>query len=299
MKNPGTLFEYAPPEQVEIGGVKATKVWVDMIPVYCVLPEGKRWGEPVKLCLFLSGLSGNKESLVELYARCITSRGYAGVFFDHYGHGERSREGTTCLNASREAAGKLGMRIARACFANMYRYGWEILGNGVLDTRRVIDWFEAQMPVEQVVMGGVSMGGDTAIAAAGADARLNRVLCLITTPDWLRPGMHDLSSGELMDPGRPDAKSQWYYDQFNPMTHVSRYARGVDALFACGELDTHIPPENAQRFIENLARIAPEAAGRMQIWWNRGQAHRVPAPADLERLFDWLLLQKPMTQDEA
>lgn len=295
MKDLGRIFEYAPAEWVTIGGVTVKKIWIDMLPVYCAFPQDYREGEPAKLCLFLSGLSGNKESLVELFAQKITSRGYVGVFFDHFGHGERSRAGVTCLNASKEEAGKVGRRIGMTCFTNMYRYGWEIIGNGVLDAQRVMDYFQARMPVAEFVMGGVSMGGDTSIAAAGADTRLNRVLCLITTPDWLRPGMCDLFTGEIMDPGKPDAKSQWYYDQFNPMTHLSRYARGVDALFACGEKDTHIPPENAQRFIENLSRIAPDAAARMQIWWNRGAGHVLPQAADMERLFDWFLLKKPMT----
>ena len=120
----------------------------------------------------------------------------------------------------------------------------------------------------------------------------------MTTPDWLRPGMHDLFTGEDMDPGKPDAKSQWYYDQFNPITHLSRYTRGIDVTFVCGELDTHIPPENAQRFISNLSRIAPDAAARMQIWWNKGQGHKSPSSEDLGMLFDWLLCGKDIVVAE-
>lgn len=282
-------FEYAPPETLEIDGIEVHKVWVDMIPVYYTLPEGYQEGDPMKICVFLSGLSGNKESLVTTYSDYITSRGYTGVFFDHYEHGERSIRGTTILNSTQEEVDALKNEILQTCFENMYRYGWEILGNTILDTERVIDWFTDHMPVTEVVMGGHSMGGDTSVAVAGIDERINRILCVVTTPDWLRPGMHDLFTGEDMDPGEPDAKSQWYYDQFNPITHLSRYARGIDMMFACGEIDTHIPPENAQRFRENLSRIAPEAADRIHIWWNEGQGHASPADEDLERLFDWLL----------
>ena len=110
--------------------------------------------------------------------------------------------------------------------------------------------------------------------------------------------MHDLFTGEDMDPGKPDAKSQWYYDQFNPITHLSRYTRGIDVTFVCGELDTHIPPENAQRFISNLSRIAPDAAARMQIWWNKGQGHKSPSSEDLGMLFDWLLCGKDIVVAE-
>lgn len=282
-------FEYAAPETLEIDGIEVHKVWVDTIPVYYTLPEGYQDGDEVKMCLFLSGLSGNKESLVTTYSNYITARGYMGVFFDHFEHGERSVNGTTILNSTAEEVADLKNKILNTCFENMYRYGWEILGNSILDAERVIDWFEANMPVTEIVMGGHSMGGDTSVAVAGIDERIDRLLCVVTTPDWLRPGMHDLFTGEAMDPGKPDAKSQWYYDQFNPITHLSRYTRGIDVMFVCGELDTHIPPENAQRFRENLSRIAPEAAERMHIWWNKGEGHKSPNAEDLGMLFDWLL----------
>jgi len=283
-------FAFRQPEKVTIKGIEATKVWVDTLPVYYTLPPNYREGDKVKICLFLSGLSGTKEDMVSAFSNHITSRGYVGVFFDHLGHGERSPKGITRLNAAKEEVNALRKQILEVCFGNLYRYGWEILGNGVLDSLRVIDFFEQYFAVSQVVMGGVSMGGDTAVATAGLDRRLDRLLCFITTPDWLRPGMCDLYSGQPMDPGKADAKSQWFYDQFDPMTHLDRYARGMDILFACGELDTHIPPENARRFIDTLAQTAPEAAARMNIWWNKGQGHAVPAADDLAKLFDWFLL---------
>lgn len=215
--------------------MEVIRIWVDTIPVYRVLPQTFAEGESVKLCLFLSGLSDNKENLFGSLGRSIARRGYMGVFMDHYGHGERAMRGATGPDSIQEEVRALARRIADTVFGNMYRYVWEILGNGMLDARRVIDYFCEKMPVSEVVMGGVSMGGDTSVATAGVDARIRRVLALITTPDWLRPGMCNLCTEEPMDPGYPDAKSQWYYDQFNPMTHLQRYARGVDILFACGK----------------------------------------------------------------
>ncbi len=285
-------FSYRPPEQVTIKGITVHKVCVDMLPVFYTLREGYREGDEMKICLFLSALSGTKEDMVSSFSNHITSRGYVGVFFDHLGHGERSPKAITRLNSSKEEVAALRKQILDTCFGNLYRHGWEILGNGVLDSMRVLDWFCQNFAVSKAVMGGVSMGGDTAVAAAGLDVRLDRLLCFITTPDWLRPGMCDLYTGQPMNPGKADAKSHWFYDQFDPMTHLNRYTRGMDILFACGELDTHIPPENARRFIRTLAQTAPGAAGRMHIWWNKGQGHAIPAPADLERLFDWFLLGK-------
>lgn len=77
-------FEYAAPETLEIDGIEVHKVWVDTIPVYYTLPEGYQDGDEVKMCLFLSGLSGNKESLVTTYSNYITARGYMGGFCDQF-----------------------------------------------------------------------------------------------------------------------------------------------------------------------------------------------------------------------
>ena len=123
-----SAFEYAPAEKLEIDGIEVNKVWVDMIPVYYTLPADYQEGQDMKICLFLSGLSGNKESLVSTYSDFITSRGYVGVFFDHYEHGERSINGTTILNSSEDEVAALKKKILDTCFENMYRYGWEILG---------------------------------------------------------------------------------------------------------------------------------------------------------------------------
>ncbi|MBP0962936.1 MAG: hypothetical protein J6Q99_01415, partial [Oscillospiraceae bacterium] len=123
-------FAYRAPETVTIKGVQATKIWVDMLPVYYTLPQGYREGDEMKLCLFLSGLSGTKEDMVSSFSDYITSRSYVGVFFDHLGHGERSPKGITRLNAAKEEVNALRSQILEVCFANLYRHGWEILGNG-------------------------------------------------------------------------------------------------------------------------------------------------------------------------
>ena len=70
-----SAFEYAPAEKLEIDGIEVNKVWVDMIPVYYTLPADYQEGQDMKICLFLSGLSGNKESLGSTYSGVITSRG--------------------------------------------------------------------------------------------------------------------------------------------------------------------------------------------------------------------------------
>ncbi|MDR1977753.1 MAG: alpha/beta hydrolase [Synergistaceae bacterium] len=269
--------------EMEVEGVTVTKAWIDDIPVYYLMPEGNP--KELKLCIYLSGLSGNKESLVR-FLPMISSRGYLGVVFDNYTHGERAPLKADGTQLQRQD-------IRDRTFANMYHYGWPILGQTVLDVSKVIDWFIANMGVsEEVVMAGTSMGGDISISASGIDHRIVRIAPFITTPDWMRPGMHSLSDGTLMDPGKPDSYAQFFYDNFCPIVNLSRYKRGIPMLLVLGEKDIHIPPENAERFKENLSRIAPEAAANIQIYYTPGKAHAVPD--DVNFVFDWLLLGTPV-----
>ncbi len=76
-------------------------------------------------------------------------------------------------------------------------------------------------------VGGLSMGGDIAVAAAGLDHRVERVAAIIATPDWLRPGMQDLfNPGTVLPPGEPDAYAQYFYDHLNPLTHLAAFVHG-------------------------------------------------------------------------
>ncbi len=287
-------YTYQEPSVVELGDFKVNKIWVDLIPVYYVTPEGYKDGDDMKICIFLSGLSGNKESLVTSYAKYIVANGYTAVFFDHYLHGERAniQNPTTILTSTQEEVTALKNEILNTCFKNMYRYGWEVLGNSSLDTLRVLDYFYDHFPVVESVMGGSSMGGDTALAVAGLDGRINRILCLITAPDWLRPGMHNLLENVDMpaDPGQADAKSKWYFDNFSPSVNLLRYDGGdIDMMFACGEVDTHINPNWVYTFRENIYRLNPAAGQKIGIWTNMGMGHKSPGDEDLSKLFAWLL----------
>lgn len=290
------VYAFKEPETVDLYGFKANKIWIDMIPVYYITPEGYKDGDEMKICIFLSGLSGNKEYLVRDYAKYIRDNGWTGVFFDHYLHGERADlyNPTTILTSSEEAVAELRTKILTTCFKNMYRYGWEILGNSSLNTLRVLDYFYSKFPVKESVMGGHSMGGDTSLAVAGVDRRINRVLCIVTSPEWLRPGMHHLKGyGDTevpSDPGEPDAMSIWYFNSFSPSANLSRYMEGrISAMFACGELDSHINPNWVYTFRENVYRLNPAAGKKLGIWTNMGAGHASPSKEDLAKLFAWLL----------
>lgn len=115
------------------------------------------------------------------------------------------------------------------------------------------------------------MGGDISIATAGIDRRIVRVAPVVTTPDWLRPGMYKLgSTTEILNPGKADSYAQFFYEQFNPITNLSRYIDTPPMRLQLGLDDTHIPPENAERFKSMLSELSEEAANRIEIVYLEG-----------------------------
>lgn len=226
------------------------KALVDNIPVIYIEPENT--GKKPDLAIFLHGLSGVKEELVP-YLEDIANKGYLALAFDKYQHGERGTESAT--------------EIMDRVFSNMRRYGWPILGQTALDTLRVIEWSIENLNVtSNVYMGGISMGGDISMVVAGLDSRIVKVAPIVTTPDWLRPGMHDLSKPEIiLDPGTPDSYAEYFYENFNPITNISRYVNTPPMRLQLGRQDNHIPPENAERFKKMLGELSPKAAEKIEI----------------------------------
>jgi dienelactone hydrolase len=236
----------------------SSSAWVDHIPVLWLEPHVRR---PVRqLVLFLTYLSGSKEQTIP-FLQDIAAAGFVALSFDPWQHGERGTE-------SRQE------RMTRV-FGNFRRHMWPILGQTTLDMLRVIDWAMATLDVNpRVYAGGISMGGDIAVAAAGIDHRIERVAAIVATPDWLRPGMQDLSNpGTLLPPGQPDAYAQYFYDHLNPLTHLAAYAHGPAIHFVCGEKDNHVPPDGALRFQAALRETYPAAADRMQVNFMPGMGH--------------------------
>ena len=216
------------------------------------------WYEPApahangSLVVWLPGLGLTKEDM-DSDLRALAGSGLCAVGFDPWQHGARGSETTD----------EIRVRV----FSDFRRHMWPILGQTTLDTLRVIDWALAKLDVaSNVSMGGLSMGGDIAVAAAGLDHRISRVAAIIATPDWLRPGMHDLFEPDrLLPTGTPDRYAQYFYDRFDPLTHLDGYARGPAITFECGEKDTHVPPDGALRFQQALRKHNPEAAARVRV----------------------------------
>jgi len=231
------------------GELKTT--WVDHIPVFWLEPQNP---QPVRrLAIFLTGLSGAKESTLP-YLTDLVEAGWVALSFDNWEHGER-----TSLTSE---------QIVQRAFGNFRRYMWVNIGQTALDALRVIDWAIANLDVEtRVCMGGLSMGGDISITAAGIEQRIRRVGAVVATPDWLRPGMRDLRREDhaALPSGDPDAYSRFFYEQFNPITHLSHYAHAPEIHFVNGEMDDHVPPEAAFRFKSALGELYPRAGEAITI----------------------------------
>lgn len=224
--------------------------WIDHIPAIWLEPRAARPDR--RLAIFLNWLGGSKENLLP-YLTDLAHAGFYALSFDCWEHGERS--GTSA-------------QVGERTFGNFRRHMWVNIGQTALDTLRVIDWAVAGLAVEpQVCMGGLSMGGDIAVAAAGIDARIRRVAAVGATPDWLRPGMLDfrVEGHPPLPVGTPDAYARYFYEQFNPITHLAHYTHAPEIYFFNGEKDDHVPPEASQRFKSALAELYPAAAEKVTI----------------------------------
>lgn len=242
-----------------------------------------RWLRPVRVtgaALWLTHLGGSTEQTEPMLAR-LAARGLLAVSFDPPGHGRRGR-GSDPRELVREVLGSFRRRM------------WPLLGLTVLECLRVLDWIDDRFDVSGPrLAGGVSMGGDAAVALAGVDARISRVAAMLATPDWTRPGMQSIGEHPvLIDQGRADRYAQWFFDAFNPMTNLGAYARDVAISFQCGDADRHVPADGAQRFREALAERDPRAVDRVQVELYEGLSHLDGARDD--RLYaaavEWLAL---------
>ncbi len=232
------------------------------IPILVIAPKETK-GRP--LVIWLNGFSGQKES-VDAQLRDLAKRGFVALSFDPYQHGERRIE-------SRE-------ELVKRVRGNIRRFFWPILARTAEETPKVIDWAVKTLGVRpEVGMGGISMGGDIAVAAAGVDHRIIVVSACVATPDWLRPGSFE-------PPGEPDAAAQADYDRRNPLTHLQLYAHRPAIAFQSGAADKQVPPDGATRFVAALKPLYGEAADRLVVDLEPDVPHRF-TPRMLENSIQW------------
>lgn len=205
------------------------------------------------LVIWLAGFGGTKESC-EPQLRDLAALGFTALSFDAWQHGARRIES--------------GEELRTRVRDNIRRWFWPILYRTARDAVAVLDWSEYRLGLRGAVgIGGVSMGGDIAVAAAGLDRRIAAVSAVIATPDWLRPGSWE-------PPGVPDTKAWRAYRDGNPLSHLDRYAHCPALAFECGDEDGQVPPDGAERFCAALAATYRDCPDRLRITRHAGVGHR-------------------------
>lgn len=194
------------------------------------------WAAPPRaggLLIHVPAFGQTKEAAAPVLQKAL-SLGLFAVAMDAYQHGERGTE-------DREA-------LMRRVFSNFRRDMWTIIGQTTLDVPRVVAWARRKFGADlKLHLTGLSMGGDVVVAAAPLVDPLAGVNAVVATPDWQRPGMRDIRTGELVDQGEPDVEAQRFFDQLEPLRHADRYA-GLPIHFLNGAADQHVPPDGARRF---------------------------------------------------
>jgi dienelactone hydrolase len=238
---------------------------IDRIPAIWIEPEAR--GSQGKLVLWLPGFTGSKES-TEPQLRQLALKGFTALSYDPWQHGERAAESVEALQT----------RV----FGNFRRHMWPIFGNTALEALRVIDWAVAHLNVSrEICAGGISMGGDIAVAAAGIDPRIACLAAICSTPDWLRAGTEIL-------PGQPDAYAQFFYDRLDPLTHWEAYTRRPAIAFECGAEDRHVPPDGALHFQEALRDVYRPCPDRLRVNIHPGLGHTT-TEAMWQNCLEWLV----------
>ncbi len=173
------------------------------------------WQEPAnkserKLVIWLPGFTSRKEDMLP-YLNDLALAGYIGLSFDPVDHGERSRYPTEGLTHEPEGS------FVADVDGKLYRHFWSIEAETAVEVSTIIDWALDYFGGETAVgIGGISMGGDIALTAAGHDTRIRAVAACISTSDWRKPG-------SISEVTAPNEHIRAQFDQFSPHNNTDRY----------------------------------------------------------------------------
>ncbi|WP_168122446.1 alpha/beta hydrolase [Paenibacillus sp. HB172176] len=217
------------------------------------------------LIIWQPGLRGTKEGVKEHLQR-FAKEGFTAISFDPREHGERRTESKESFDSKLRE--------------NKRKHFWPIMAETAAEYPLIIDWALATYGLRGAVMaGGVSMGGDIAIAALGIDPRISAAAACISTPDWLRPGTDEA-------PCLPDAFAWSCYERCNPLTNLQLYAHAPAIRFLNGALDGHVPPDGARRFRDALWDVYADCPERFAITEYEDTSHLMTT-AMLEDALAW------------
>jgi hypothetical protein len=253
--------------------ISAAYTHIDHIPLVWITPNQQQ--QAPKLAIWLPYGTGSKEDTLP-YLEQLASAGFLAISLDPWLHGERGTEKTP----------EQMFTMAMEDFPNII---WPILGQSALDVLKVIDWAMVEYTITlPVCIGGISLGGDIAVAAAGIDSRIGVVSAINATPDWLRPGMH--AQGQLVQFGKVGAYAQFFYEHINPLTNMNGFADCPAITFECGAEDDHVPPDGALRFQTALRQTYLEQPDRLRVNLHPNVGHQA-TPAMWHNSLEWFLTQ--------
>ncbi|MCL4862689.1 MAG: hypothetical protein KJZ93_24970 [Caldilineaceae bacterium] len=225
------------------------------------------WAEPGKgsqrkLVIWLPGFTDEKES-VKAHLADLAAAGFVALSFDPVDHGERSHRST------RPITDPTSGRFHSVTDGKLYRHFWSILAETAEEVALIIDWAVEKLGVAPAVgMGGISMGGDIAVTAAGLDARIAVVAACIATADWLKPGsIYQLSAAN------PVIQAQ--YERHNPLTNLARYQHCPAIAFHCASEDPIVPPDGAARFVQALTPAYAACPEKLAFVLETASIHQV------------------------
>lgn len=216
------------------------------------------WAEPSgagprPLAIWLHAFSWTKEDVAPQLVE-LAARGFVAVGWDLPQHGERGNETPEAIR----------LRVR----SDLRRHFWPILAAATEEVPSVIDWAVANLDIRSgVSVGGVSMGGDVAVAAAGVDHRITRVAAVLATPDWLRPGSIEAQ-------GSADEEAWALYRRLDPLTNAAHYDHRPAMLFVCGADDRQVPPAGAEAFVDMLGDPYADDRSQLAIVREAGVGHR-------------------------
>jgi alpha-beta hydrolase superfamily lysophospholipase len=226
------------------------------------------WLEPTatparKLVIWLHGFTESHADVTS-NLRDLAAAGYVAFSFDPADHGTLSR-----YPQEREIIDPTDGSFIADTDGKLYRHFWSIEAETADSIPRLIDWAIAELGVvPEVGIGGKSMGGDIAVAAAGLDKRITVVAACIATPDWLKPG-------SIYEVRAPNAAIQAQFDQHNPITNLERYQHCPAMLFQCGTADTVVPAAGALRFSQALADTYRNCPYKLEVLLEEGVEHEL------------------------
>lgn len=245
-------------EEINITNQIIELEYLDNIPIAFCRPD--KYKSNNSIAVWLPYLGGSKES-VKRELQMLSSYGYFAISIDLYLNGERVKN--------------LKEDIRTLVFENFRAYMWEMLGITAMDIYRTIDWAIKTFKLnDYVVIGGLSMGGDIALAVAGMDVRIKKVSAIGASPNWDRHGMTDvMDSKKIIEQGQPTNFGKWLYNKLNPVSNLELFCRPMQIHLEFGELDTHIHSEWTVDFKNKLIEKYPEEKCNIELIINNGLDH--------------------------